>query len=118
MNFNKYSYTTKDFLDLPVYATVKEAKVGERFLLEGRFSEQKKHLQNLLDKYTMEEIRSQFRFSPTKYIKIRFWTKLADGNVREDGGNIDFKEVDLVALKDGKLVIDTGELNKDVFEVK
>ncbi len=112
MNFSKNIFKIEDFQALPVYASAREAPVGIPFLLEGRMSAQQSYLAELLvdpgvDKL-VEHVEEQNKKFPGKNnnLRVNFWTKYKDGNVRDNGGTILFeKQLNVVG---DKLVIDTG----------
>jgi hypothetical protein len=112
MNFNKHTFKVEEFQALPIFPSAREAPVGEPFLLEGRMSAQKTYLTELLvdpgiDKL-VQHIEEQNKKYPGKNnnLRVNFWTKYKDGNVRDNGGTILFeKQLNVVG---DKLVIDTG----------
>jgi len=116
MNFNKHTFTVKEFMALPVYELAKEAPIGENFLLKGRQSKQQEYLEFLIKEHTEEGIVKNIEQQKRAYpktdhrLKVVFWRKWKDGNIGEFGGTIAFDAPGL-SLKDDKLVINMGDDN-------
>lgn len=118
MNFNKRTFKVEEFQALPIYPSAREASVGEEFLLEGRMSGQKTYLTELLIdpgvKALIKHIAEQNKKFPGKNnnLRVNYWTKYKDGNVRDNGGTILFEDPDALNVVGDKLVIDTGTETK------
>ena len=107
MNFNKHTFTKEQFLALPVFETVREAPVGEPFLLKGIQSHQQEYLMDLIEKHG-DKLPAIVEQGPEKSLKVVFWSKYKDGNVRDNGGKIIFPKAEVKQTGD-RLVITTGE---------
>ena len=112
MNFNKHKFTVKEFLDLPVYESAVGVPVNTIFLYEGRQSYQQKYLKFILEQEKEEVVAKKLKEEAQTTrkdtrIKVKFWRKLKDGNVSEEGATITLLEQGL-NLVDDTLVINTG----------
>jgi len=114
MNFSKHGFTIDEFNALPVFEYVRDAPVGGPFLLQGRMSAQQDYLKELLvdpglDKLK-EEMAQRARNAGKNIdtrLKVQFWSKWKDGNVKECGGHIYFPEK--LELKGDKVVLNFGD---------
>jgi len=78
----------------------------------SHFASQIEYLKELIDKHTVDGIKSSLEESkkqnPKKDVslKVTFWVKHKDGNVSDCGGRIIFP--DKLTMKDDKIIINTG----------
>ena len=113
MNYNKHSFTSEQFLTLPVYESAWGAPVGVPFLINGQLSAQQDALKFILNEETEDKLAKRIE-DETKAtgkdhsIKVKFWQKYKDGNVSERGARLKLISQGL-NLVDDTLVIKTGE---------
>jgi hypothetical protein len=106
MNFNKHKFTKEEFLDLPVFETARLAPKEQPFLLQGRMSNQKEYLMDLISKHG-DELGDLLEKQGKQQLRVTFWRRYKDGNVQDCGGHITFPKIGL-NLDGEKLVINTG----------
>lgn len=109
MNFQKNKFTVDEFLAIPVFEWTAQAPVKTPFLLgQENKNGQKEYLQDLIEELGgVDKLKEQAK-QGNKQLRVIFWTKYPDGNLKENGGHIVFPEVG-VTIKDDKLVINTGD---------
>ncbi len=116
MNYNKVKFTVDEFLKLPVYEFAREANTGEVFLLKGSMSNQQDYLSSLLLNLGVAKIVKEIELENIKNphknnnIKVRYWQKYADGNVKECGASIIVKD-DTIEVKGNTITFNMGDDN-------